>query len=805
MITEVADLPDSDNSKDGIFLGYASVPPLLVDALRTSGELIESTGLVRVTDWQQLKVGGRVVLNKIIEAIDHSVLGVFDLTSLNPNVLFELGYAIGSRKCVWILLDTSDENAVKRWKQFQLLTPVGYVDWTSAEDVRAAFLRDMPHVSDSTLFDDLLEPQLEPSVPQSIFYIPSFHATSARRETDRLLAIEKRRGMALSTADPTESSLNPLTWYAAKIYSSTASLILFEADRRELAWLRNARAALAAGLAHGMARPVLMLAEEDYSAPFDYQHLLKAYSTAREAALVVEEWLRNLPQEEVPLRRRPARRLATELRNLRLGEHVAENESDSLPEYFVETAAFDDVIANRNSVFVGRKGSGKTANMLEAASELGSDARNLVVVIKPPAYEFTALIRLITELPLEVQQYSVQALWQFLLSSQIANRAIELIQARPAHIPLSEGEQALMEFADSSSFGLLDDFGTRFERTIEALSKSSLSEAGSVAVGRDILNELLHQEAIRRLRALLGPVLRGKERVAVLIDNLDKAWERSTDLDTLSHLLLGLFAAQGRLSTEFEKEDYWRDRIRLTLATFLRADIWNYVRTLAREPDKVPVSRVEWTDASLLIRVLEERFLAVRPDGTDATELWDRVFCPTVNGMETREYMLARCLPRPRDLVYFANAAIASAVNARHDQVEEDDVLAGERAYSQFAFEALLVENGITITQLEDVLLELAGEPAVIDSARLGELTSRVNLGDTDPDYIRDRLIALSVLGVEVREDEFEFREVEPEDKRGAVLARKAAEQRGGEPRFSINPAYRAYLEIDESGVSGSI
>ena len=781
-----------------VFIGYASEPPLLADSLLTAGGLISSTGLVRIIDWQHLKVGGRVVLSRITQAIDESVLGIFDLTALNPNVLFELGYAIGSRKSVWVLLDTSDESAVKRWKQFQLLTPVGYVDWTSAEDVRAQFVSEMPHVAESTLFDDLLEPQLEPAVPRSVFYVPSYHATSARRETDRLLGNEKRRGLSVSTADPTESSLNPLTWYSAKVYATTASLILFEADRRELAWLRNARAALAAGLAHGMRRPVLMLAEEDYSAPFDYQHLLKAYSTAREAALNVEDWIRNLPDEHVPARRSPARRLATELRNLRLGEHVAENESESLPEYFIETAAFDDVIANRNSVFVGRKGSGKTANMLEAASELGSDARNLVVVIKPPAYEFTALIRLVTRLPLEVRQYSIQALWQFLLSSQIANRTIELIQARPAHIPLSDGERALMEFADSSSFGLLDDFATRFEFTIQSLSASELVRAGSVAEGRDILNELLHQEAIRRLRALLGPVLRGKERVAVLIDNLDKAWERTTDLDTLSHLLLGLFAATGRLSTDFEKEDYWRDRIRLTLATFLRADIWSYVRGLAREPDKVPVSRVEWTDGNLLIRVLEERFLAVRPEGTAANELWDRFICPTVRDRNTKDYLLARCLPRPRDLVYFANAAISSAVNARHNRVEEEDVLAGERAYSQFAFEALLVENGITIRQLDDVLLELAGEPEIIGASRLKELIERVDLGESTSEYVRDRLIGLSVLGIEVREGEFEFLEVEPEDKRGTVLARKLAEQRGGDQRFCINPAYRAYLEIAE-------
>jgi hypothetical protein len=74
-------------------------------------------------------------------------------------------------------------------------------------------------------------------------------------------------------------------------------------------------------------------------------------------------------------------RLSAELRTLRFGEHVAENEIDTLSEYFIDTSALDDVLAVRNSLFVGRKGTGKTANMLQAAARLAEDVRNLVVVI----------------------------------------------------------------------------------------------------------------------------------------------------------------------------------------------------------------------------------------------------------------------------------------------------------------------------------------------------------------------------------------------------------------------------------------
>jgi hypothetical protein len=150
-------------------------------------------------------------------------------------------------------------------------------------------------------------------------------------------------------------------------------------------------------------------------------------------------------------------------------------------------------------------------------------------------------------------------------------------------------------------------------------------------------------------------------------------------------------------------------------------------------------------------------------------------------------------------LVYFANAAISSAVNARHERVEEGDVLSGEQSYSQFAFEALLVENGITVSELEDVLLEFAGEQGVVSQERVDVLIGRVISDHGTAQYVRERLIALSVLGIEIRDGEFEFMEFEPDDKRGAALARKVAERRGGPLRYAINPAYHAYLEVVES------
>jgi hypothetical protein len=781
---------------DKAFLGYSSTPELARESLQRAAQLITQLG-VNAQTWEDQAIGGRLVISTVLTAIDDSDVSIFDVSTLSPNVLYELGYAIGRARRVWLLIDSSDQEAIARWDRFRLLSAVGYRGWTSSEDIRNSYAVDQPHLIESTIYDQLIEPSLV-SEPRgaAIFYMPMSYDTDAKLAVDRRLAIEASQGVRLIAADPTESALNPLSWYAQKINESAATVVHFAADRRTLAPLRNARAALIAGLATGLERPVLMLAEEDYSSPFDYQDRLKFYSSAEQCAALTNTWLAE--QQIRPDERYRTRRLqfVNQLRGLTFGEHVAENESDSLSDYFIETAAFDQALKSRLMLFVGRKGAGKTANMLQAAARLQENARNLVVVIKPAAYDFTAFLSLLASMPGELKDYSIESLWRFLLQSELARTVLMNMESRPTYVPYTETELELFRFADEAPFNIRADFAKRFEDAATYLQGSRVLEERSVSAGRDLLNEALHEDAIRRLRKILGPVLSGRERVAILIDNLDKAWDRRIDLEPLAHLLLGLLGAVGRISQDFGREDSWRQRVELSLVVFLRSDIYSYLQRTAREPDKIPTKVVNWSNNQMLLRLIEERFLAVRPPGTSPDELWERFFCPTVKGIDTRQYLLSHILPRPRDMVYLCNAAVMSAVNGRHDLIEEDDILAAEMDYSQFAYEALLVENGITVKQLDNVLLEFMASDSILPASAVRANLGIADIATDEIDYVVGRLKGVSFLGVEIGPDRFEYVEGDADSRRLDVLARKHSQSTGEEPRFSIHPAYRSYLEV---------
>src|SRR5581483_6616964 len=126
------------------FMGYASEPEINRETLHTAAELLNKTGIVDVTTWEDLRMSGRILVKRILEGIQNSEVVAADVTTLNENVLFELGYAIALGKIPWILLDRTDAEARKLWKEFRLLKGVWFSGWANAEEIRGEFFRQRP-------------------------------------------------------------------------------------------------------------------------------------------------------------------------------------------------------------------------------------------------------------------------------------------------------------------------------------------------------------------------------------------------------------------------------------------------------------------------------------------------------------------------------------------------------------------------------------------------------------------------------------------------------------------------------------
>lgn len=744
--------------------------------------------------WEDLPIQGRLVIQQVLEAIDGANTLIAEVSGLNFNVLFELGYGVARDKHAWAILDESDTRAVQYWRDFGLLSGVGRVDYSgSSTSLVHKFSQARPDLSpEDTLWSDLYARISSSRSAGALFH----YATAARDDGARVVRAEldRRPRLSVINADEDERGVAPLEWYVDQIHRASSVLIHLMSPTKQRAHVHNARASFLAGVAHGMERPLLMVAPPDFEVPLDYRDLLQTYETLRNLENRLAAWLDDTPGATKPVRPPGKTKLDVEI-PISFGEYVAEDERAELPEYFVNTAEYQKVVSSGTAIFVGRKGTGKTATMLRATDELRSDKRNLVVPIKPSGYELEALVEVMSKLPDKATvDYFMEGLWKYLLYAEVACAAVAEAEAKPAGIPSGSKLAALAALLTEHDISVGDGFAVRLEKVVKEILHDVGDLPASVQEQRGLLNQRLHAASLHDLRRAIGDALADRDRVAVLIDNLDKAWERGANYELLSRMIFGLLTAVGKVASDFSHEDMWKKSVNLTLAVFLRADIFSVVRRFAREPDKIKTLQVRWTNSALLARVIEDRYIAAKDGDAEPEDVWEFFFCFDIEGLRTKEYLLWRCLPRPRDLIYLCNAAVLHAVNARRSTVEAEDVRAAEEEYSLFAFEALLVESD-PHAGLSDLLFEFAGQPATVDESDL-----RTLLEPHVPD-VNDTvgtLLRASFLGIEVDDGRFEFPMDETSEQRAMVLARRLKERMGREARFRVHPAYRPYLEIPD-------
>jgi hypothetical protein len=781
------------------FFAYPSHPPSCGEAIRAAIDWLDYENQVSLRSWETLQIGGRVIVGAITNAIDSADFFCADLTGLNPNVLFELGYAIAKGKPVWLVLDATYTDLRKEFDQLRLLTTVGYRPYTNSSDIVKQLHADRPYQAAETILADIIAPELTPSSRDELLYLKDRHATEPSvRVTRRLDKCE----IPVVVDDPHESTVQSLAWYAGKIFSSVGVVCHFTNPNRDGARLHNARYAFVAGMVLGMRKPLLMLADRsELLTPLDYRDLLKQHSSAAEAVAHLEQWLYPVQVQWEKQQRdhqdyASTVRLATELSGLQVGEYVAENEEDRLSEYFIETTAFMDALRGNHTIFVGRKGSGKTTNLIQLTARLSADVRNVVCVIKPIAYELDGLVDLLKRFQQSDRKgYVVEALWKFLLITEIANAAASVIEARDPGT-WTDDERALLGILSRSEGVLREDFTVRLERSVEGLLGAESAPESTTGDARFSISEALHSGLLVELRSAVAKVLTEKARAIVLVDNLDKAWDRRDDVAHLSEFLLGLLSVADRVAAEFKRGDRWAPKVNLNLVVFLRSDIFSRVLAAAREPDKVKFFKLVWSDPELLVRVIDERFVASHKGGVQPQEMWDKYFCKDVGGVPTKDYLVAQILPRPRDIVYFVKASIALAVNRRHAIVQEEDILDAEREYSQYAMDSVLVEEGVTRDQVETIMYELAGGTAIQTVGQLERAIERALGCDVSAEGMIDQLCMLSFLGVEVDPGDFRFTDDPKEYRRNLVRARKLAEKRSSPVVYKVHPAFCAFLEI---------
>ena len=789
-----------------IFYAFPGKPAGLAETIRNAIDGLRSErsikrDRVRFTPWTDMNVSGKQLINNILENIDRSDVFACDLTYPNSNVSFELGYAIGRFKRIWISLDTSNEFAEQRYRRLYYgLLGLGYIPYSNSTELAKVFLQERPDQDlEQTLLGDVYR---NPSPRQEIpvlLYVKPPHSTETVTITMNTL-YGSRFGHSLIVDDPVENPSATLEWYANNIAMADAVLCHLLGDQTKDMLTHNVKCSLVAGLSRALRKDVLMLAQRPYDPPVDYRGLLDLHDTANECKVATENWMEKL-RDLIPARRRRRPEPQSDdqqipdLRSLAIGEFVAENERQRIDRYFVETSTYYRAMDDPVTIVIGRKGTGKSAQLYAMDATLRSDRRNHVCIIKPVDYEIEGLIRVLRSIIDKSERgYLVESLWKFLIYSEMGRNLYQALKSRPPFHMTTEEESSLLRFYDDNEF-LLRPYSERLDVTIRSFVDFGENE-GAVQQ-REKISELLHHTRLRELREILGKVLSSYNSVHILIDNLDAQWGSNVEnIEYIAELLWGLLQVTDDIASEFRIEDFWRKAANVKLTVFIRSDIFALVQPTAPEQDKLPIQRIIWEDPDILKRIVDLRFQFGAAYNFDPDYIWEQLFPDEVVGLPIWEFVNGTVLPRPRDVVYLMREAIDGAINRGHQKVTPQDFLDARGKYSEFVLRSILAEDDPRKGRLGEILYEFAGCPKAVTRSDIEERFEKAGVDSVDYEFYIDLLCDVNFLAISsISGYQYAKHESDREIKRRVAM--QVAKSRNIEETYQVSSAFWNVLQIE--------
>ncbi|HYJ63654.1 MAG TPA: hypothetical protein VEV62_07915, partial [Parafilimonas sp.] len=199
----------------------------------------------------------------------------------------------------------------------------------------------------------------------------------------------------------------------------------------------------------------------------------------------------------------------------------------------------------------------------------------------------------------------------------------------------------------------------------------------------------------------------------------------------------------------------------------------------------------------VLFRLLDRRLEYLSTDKTITPDkFWNEYITEYVNEKPVKNFIMDCIVPRPRDLIFFINTSKNNAVGKGHSYISESDLEDAYVEYSNWVFQSLMVENGITINQLKEFLYHLVGTKSIVTYDEIRETMIKAGISTeskSEIQYFIDHLCTLSFIGREIRQDEFYFDYGYETDDKKVFLANKFNSQ-----RFKIHNAFIPYMECED-------
>jgi hypothetical protein len=717
--------------QQNVFFAYPSEPTNIAATIEAASEVLKSTNHKwNWLPWKILPIPGQIIFCEICKSMRNSVAVVCDVTTLNFNVLFELGYAIGLGLPVVPIRDTSYTINRRDFSSLSILDTLGYIDFANSSHLREQLTSRLPT---SAL----------PEMTARINMDTPLYLLKGPIETEgvlQLTATLKKAHFRFRAYDPIETPRLSLQDGRRQVASSAGVIANLLDPNRSDALVHNGRCAVICGMAMAQQKIVVMLQEGDVAQPVDYRDIVKIYRDHRNIPKLLEPSLRSVMDAIQSNTSLVSPHSTSFLHEVDLGDVAAENEISGLRSYFVPTGPSLQARNGHPRLVIGRKGSGKTAIFYDVRQRAGRGNERLVLDLKPEGHQFTHLKDFVLErVAPGLREHTMVAFWNYILLCELARKALDkdrnIARVDPDRYQRYKRLAEIYEHHDS---GWDADFSQRLVRQLDRIA----TQLGGLDVKQigSRLTEIIYRGDLRELTEAVSEYLRTKESVWILVDNLDKGWPVRGTSETDMLIVRALLDASRKMQRQLE-----HDEIELKFLVFLRSDIYEHLIRETPDKGKDTAIQLDWEDTEAFEEIVRRRIHSSTGLNLPFRELWPRICDPLIGHQDSFAYFAERTLMRPRDLLQFLNAAIGVAVNRGHNRILSDDIIQAEKSYSRDILEATMFEISDTNIDLEDILYVFHGAP---NSMGIDEVRDRLGEFGMPEDKVIELLVWFGFFGV---------------------------------------------------------
>jgi hypothetical protein len=726
--------------------------------------------------WEKLSDTAGILFCKICAQILESRSIVADITYVNQNVMFELGFAIANWKTPILIKEEHRKSVI-----IDALQDVKRIEYSDIDalvnKLYHAFFEDFPY---SELIDDTTDPL--------VFFINADANMPVKRPIFKHLDEFCRDCSYKIQVDDSSEMMSHKLLHLLKTINRSEMVVchMVGVDYKGYNEI-NAHVAFLAGYALGRQKKILILQEKPSDRMLDLHQVRREYADRKDVIQILENWLK--PIRESRLKYLDFEKKSKEHVELKedlsftLGKSAAELDV-ILDECFIDT---DDYLAAKNLknyLFIGRRGAGKTANFLQLSRNFKKASKNIVVEIMPSKLQ---LISAIDKLYAHVGQGRITALfemfWQYVLLTEIA---IQCQKYEADHNIYMDDPQPFFDVTQLLEAHIFTDspFDMRFNEMVDHFCDLTLqSKAGDL---RTVILQNFYKDYFPKMQAAVKKIS-DTHPIIVVIDNLDSDWD-TKNIPSVSAMINSLFDVMNRINVNHVFGN-------CNIICFLRADIYQISSKFDVDFDKRQPKILKWDPDSLRALICERIAAAKGLIEDDYDALWQSVFGDAIEPIgNSFEYILERTMLRPRDILTFCTIILENLHKNKKTIVDMQAIQESELSYSEYLLRSIRLEYRIGYPDIQDLCLEIFYEKnATFTESQLKERIQSYVL--SNPTYSIDDIIKFcfktGILGIAI--DKITHYEYEGRD--FDFLMDRARQNTKGF-YFTIHPGVHKFLEI---------